>query len=1424
MTAYRVDKRGTLFGVQDGRTLRADFAEAAIINPAVTDAGLPVPVLFGTRFLDPTVVGWASLAEWQTQYYLAKDARSATLRERYHLATRPQENYANTQRYNHRPEFRDDHENFGEPSLKMILMSMRMVLCVGGIDSIARFSGGDIPFFAIATALPRLLDTVPSGASQAVRVLYDNLANELRKRKLWGVNPTTNPRGSTRMAISIADSDLYGDGGLGFPDGEDRTDLFKLTSTMSEFWISQGLGVFPTKTPNHEVLDLDTLARGVTSLYFENFNFGNDAPLKKWRICATRINTQTAREKTGQELRAPSGDTPKQAIERYKPQWQPELARLRELTIVGASNYYFIVIDGTLSESQLRRLKDYVLALPNDNPEGNPDVSFSTTRYRIMVLPYQDCVWVKNQASIAYRFVHFSYDTYATNVSRITRQQPRSRFSGFQQFVSQWSRSFWFGRAFWKTTTMTVQQARDRGIHSEWGLGHHSVIKSSKTDPGTGQAIPDPEKFEVGADYDSYPIPPHYGVGFNDPFIVEREVQYPITIEIDEYVIRARSMIATTREFTIQMSTFNLTTKRDDVARFFDERIALARRKRFGVLTACKLLRGLDGEQIVKTYADDVFQLTAGGKDIRLTSVALFAMTNVFGTTGPEPITAPQLQTGSYSSLTYPKVTASNSLFIRQQTDMENRYLYKNRAFIFPRRANEYQPFRTPLNFLDEFVNKWMQRLKFPREIPTPANAPETYRPPLTDSQWAAIERTPPEVRVIRWDYDIAALKRAGGFQFTLVEGSTYSDDIARIDSNERPIDMLPSGSEPTPEEFVANIGLFQPFGYAMNPVHALRECLINHDWGEGIDEQQIDEDSFFIAARTCKNEGLDFCYVHNDLGGVSKLVTDITDYIEGVVYYEAATDKVVLRLLRYDYDLDNILAFNETNISSINNYRHQHTDETTNSVTVRFHEAALGSQSSFTVHDVEAASRGAGVVAETLNYDGCATPQAAAVVAVRELNALSKPVISFSAVVDVPEDHHVGLGEPLLFSYRDLGIDKVVMRVSSIDYGDGTTGGITLDLIQDHYFNIQKFDPQVDPEGTNTPVAPPTPINPLDEVLFLEAGYERLNFHGSGVTLPTSPTIDQSYIQAGLRATPDRADINSALIDAREIRPCIGTLLTPIPSYYGDDPRDQNFIVRVRIEWSARSFADDHIVIRIDDELFYTNRRFLGFVNLTRSSGLVDFVVTRRAYSDTVTKSHEIGADVWFLNFSWVDHDVYSPEAFAITFQQADVLTRRVVNTPNIPVVGRVARPYPPYFFKINNCWGPRLRMGGDLRLDFLQKREPPWDGDRSANMLLTATFRGNELFANTIRPEAGNTFLFKGYLRQQLDKFQSVRTPRYEIQFSLSSVYNEVSSWQSWETTVDWSYDSVLHSGWNRNWNRDWSAGSLEGWDYDWDQSYGD
>jgi len=100
-----------------------------------------------------------------------------------------------------------------------------------------------------------------------------------------------------------------------------------------------------------------------------------------------------------------------------------------------------------------------------------------------------------------------------------------------------------------------------------------------------------------------------------------------------------------------------------------------------------------------------------------------------------------------------------------------------------------------------------------------------------------------------------------------------------------------------------------------VNPAVAIYDLLLNE---ARLSPEMMDMDSFKRAAVTLYQENLGISFMLSKERKVADWVQDILDTIDGILYYSPISGKYFLKLLRDDYDVDNLPVYDESLMKNI--------------------------------------------------------------------------------------------------------------------------------------------------------------------------------------------------------------------------------------------------------------------------------------------------------------------------------------------------------------------------------------------------------------------------------------------------------------------------------------------------------------------------
>ena len=223
---------------------------------------------------------------------------------------------------------------------------------------------------------------------------------------------------------------------------------------------------------------------------------------------------------------------------------------------------------------------------------------------------------------------------------------------------------------------------------------------------------------------------------------------------------------------------------------------------------------------------------------------------------------------------------------------------------------------------------------------------------------------------------------------------------------------------------------LIAPIGpLDMNPAHIIREVITDEQWGMRRPESEIDETSFKAAANALFSEGFGLSAAWATPGRYSEFIQEILRHIDGVLYEEPTTGKHVLRLIREDYDVEELEVFGPDDIISIQRQRPA-AFELSNRVTVEYSDRGVERKRTVKADD-QASQILRGTIQDTVKYHFCYSAQTASRLAARDLLSLSAPLASVEMRVPYSKGESLRPADVIIIEYPAKGIPRMVLRVS---------------------------------------------------------------------------------------------------------------------------------------------------------------------------------------------------------------------------------------------------------------------------------------------------------------------------------------------------------------------------------------------------------
>lgn len=566
---------------------------------------------------------------------------------------------------------------------------------------------------------------------------------------------------------------------------------------------------------------------------------------------------------------------------------------------------------------------------------------------------------------------------------------------------------------------------------------------------------------------------------------------------------------------------------------------------------------------------------------------------------------------------------------------------------------------------------------------------------------------------------------------------TTFEFFLRDVKAGEHTLNFLAIDASPEPFPFNVNyLGVrvvALAHGYeAMNPIHIIRECLTDKNWGMGYDESSIDDDSFMASADIMHDiEEVGLCLRWEKQESIEKFVEKVKRHINAELYVDRITGLFTIKLIRPDYNANTIPVLNESNTTKVTNFSRTAFGELTNSITVNYYDMDIGNTSTVTVQDIALAAEQGNTIATTIEYNGFPNTEMASKAAQRDLVSLSTPLIGCTIYTSAAENNF-NLGSVFKLSWKKYGVDNVVMRVTNANFGDGKNNIIKMECVQDVFTspskslvpNIESLweDPAVKPLGI-----------PKNVIQYVELPYyELIQTRSPSVVdnaILTNPYL--GYAGAAVVKTENGiyANMHTATsgLDFKEIGIidyCPGAILDLLVN-------ETQKTIKLGVISGDIENAPVGTWFQIDDEL-------MSIQSESPNDG--DWIDVKRGLLDTVPSSHEAGAIIVFWD-EWLRTDpteYVEGENVYLKVTNITPLGESPIETAATKTLGmnsRAASPYPPGNVTINGDYFPKL-VEGDL--DFV------W---ASRNRLFQTSGIHLDWYEGDVTPEVGTTYTAATY-----------------------------------------------------------------------------
>lgn len=457
----------------------------------------------------------------------------------------------------------------------------------------------------------------------------------------------------------------------------------------------------------------------------------------------------------------------------------------------------------------------------------------------------------------------------------------------------------------------------------------------------------------------------------------------------------------------------------------------------------------------------------------------------------------------------------------------------------------------------------------------------------------------------------------------------------------------------------------------SMNPAHMLIEIATNRSWGRGMPDDQIDWESFTVAADKLYCEGFGMCMRWTRQSDLGVVVGEIINTIGAVQYVSRTTGLLTLRLLRDDYVIEDLPVFTRTSgIMSIESAEDAGPEGGFNEVVVKYRTAPNGDVASVRYQNLGSVMSDGGVNSTTTEYLGIANRDLAVRLAARDVKANTAGLRRMKLTLD-RRGYPLEPGVPFILSDPESGIESLVLRSIVITNEDYNTGAITVVALTDVFglpsaVYVEQDEGQPDLPSTD-------PALPKDQRL-VEIPYRSIYQTTDGANFDLL-TTDAAFVGAvAIQPNDNNQSFDLIVKSSTEAE----YTDDPIPGDWSDygilpvtlEPLDLTITFTV----SSMSNVEVDQMALIDNEEVKVVAVDLGTSSVTIARGCLD----------TVPATHLAGTKVWFYETGDIDasREFTMGEEVngkVLSNSLTGQLDPSLAQTLTLTTIGRFGKPYPP-------------------------------------------------------------------------------------------------------------------------------------------------
>jgi len=221
------------------------------------------------------------------------------------------------------------------------------------------------------------------------------------------------------------------------------------------------------------------------------------------------------------------------------------------------------------------------------------------------------------------------------------------------------------------------------------------------------------------------------------------------------------------------------------------------------------------------------------------------------------------------------------------------------------------------------------------------------------------------------------------------------------------------------------------------------------------IEESLIDKNSFIDIAIKLKNEGFGLSFSITSSDTMKKWIEEILRHIDGSLYFDTLIGKYTLRIIRYDYNINELILLDDSNTKDVKMKKPDWNTLATN-LTLEYTSNDNFKKTSINKENLTVKKLSNKENNQIVTMMAITNQELAKTVLNRELKKYSYPL--FNVTMKIPNNLHFKPLDVIKFSNKVLGIENMVLRIMEIGADDFEKNYYEIKCVED-IFNAGDFD-----------------------------------------------------------------------------------------------------------------------------------------------------------------------------------------------------------------------------------------------------------------------------------------------------------------------------------------------------------------------------